>query len=346
MDKALIVIFGLIVVGVGYLALRIAPDNTSQPARPIKIATGTWEPFVGPNLEGGGPLGRIVAETMQRMGYEPQLSFSSWDLTLNQARRAEVFGAFPFIRSAERDALYAFSDSILTFEYVLFFHKAHIPHPDSIRSAADLADYRVGIVKGYDVWPALAAAVAEFDTLETSVAAFRALARGEIDFLPEGRLPGLALLEGPEVRADANAFGFLDATHHSAFGATEGLHLLMPKSREARNFLSAFNTALAEVKKTALYRAAEAQLRGTAPSMEVVELRPVTGEAYPTVVADGSAGASFAVPLGTRAVVLAWPPDFTPQGDAPPGRCKVKLLNGPQRGRVVLVDVRAVTLTH
>lgn len=346
MNRGLLVIIGLILVGMGYLAVRVAPDSTPQPARPIKLATGTWEPFVGPSLEGGGPIGQVVAETVQRMGYEPQLSFSSWALTLDRTRRAEVFGAFPFIRSAERDSLYAFSDSILTFEYVLFYHKPRLPNPDAIRSAEDLAAYRMGKVAGYDVWPALDAAVSHFETFETSTAAFRALARGDIDFLPEGRISGLALVRGPDIRVDANEFGFLDATDHPLFGATEGLHFLMPRSREARNFLNGFNAALAAVKETALYREAEAHLREAVPPMEVVELRPIPGEAYPTVTPAEGEAAPFAVPLGTRAMVLAWPPAFTPQGTAPPGRCTVKLLNGPQRGRVVLVDVRAVALTR
>jgi len=346
MNRGLVIIIGLILVGMGYLAVRGAPNSTPRPARPIKLATGTWEPFVGPNLEGGGPIGQVVAETIQRMGYEPELSFSSWDLTLDRTRRAEVLGAFPFIRSAERDARYVFSDSILAFEYVLFYHKPRLPNPDAIRSVEDLAEYRVGKVVGYDVWPALEAAVPAFITLETSTAAFRALARGDIDFLPEGRIPGLATIRGPDLRADASEFGFLDATDHPMFGATEGLHFLMPRSREARTFLNGFNAALAEVKETALYREAEAQLRGAAPPMEVVELRPIPGAAYPTVVPAEGEATPFAVPLGTRAMVLAWPPRFTPQGTAPPGRCTVKLLNGPQRGRVVLVDVRAVTLTR
>lgn len=349
MNRGLVVIVGLILVGMGYLAVRVAPDQGGHPARPVRMATGTWEPFVGPGLEGGGPVGQIVTETMQRMGYAPELSFSSWDLTLDRTRRAEVFGAFPLIRSATRDSLYAISDPILTFEYVLFYHKPRIANPDAIRTAADLTGYRVGKVAGYDVWPALEAAVSTFDTLETSTAAFQALARGDIDFLPEGRIPGLAIARGPDVEVDANEFGFLDATDHSLFGATEGLHLMMPPSREARAFLRAFNATLVEVKETTLYREAEAQLRSARPPMDPVELRPIPGEAYVRVIADGAEATPFVVPLGTRAVVLAWPPAFTGQErtseDEPP-RCKVKLLNGPQRGRVVFVDARTVTLTR
>jgi len=346
MNKGLIAAIALIIAGTAYLAVRVVPDTPSRPARPIKIATGTWEPFVGPTLEGGGPVGMIVAETMQRMGYAPQLSFSSWDLTLEQTGRAEVFGAFPFIRSADRASRYAFSDSILTFEYVLFYHKPHLPTPDTLRAAADLATYRVGLVAGYDVWPALASAVAAFDTFKTSTAAFRALARGDIDFLPEGLLPGLAIIRGPDIHVDATEFGYLDRTAHPWSSATEGLHLVMPRSSEARTFLDAFDATLKAVKQSPLYSEAIGGLRGTEPPMEVVALRPVSGEAYPSVVAASGEAASFAVPPGTRALVLAWPPAFRPRGSAPPGRCKVKLLNGPQRGRVVFVDVRAVTLTR
>jgi polar amino acid transport system substrate-binding protein len=349
MKKLLPIFLLVLILSAGYLAIRMVPANNPRPARPIKLATGTWEPFIGPNLEENGPIASIVSETLQRMGYEPELSFSSWSLTLDQTRRAEVIGAFPFISSRGRRELYDFSDPIVEFEYVLFFNTSRIQNPEDIRTAEDFArsNYRFGKVAGYEVWPELASAVTEFREYDTSLDAFRALARGEIDFLPEGRLPGLAIIQGPDILADANQFGILGAPDNSLLWATEEVYFLMPKSNESQKFLNAFNVALAQVKETPLYREVQAQVAGTSSQAELVELRPIPGETYITVIAASDETTQFHVPLGTRAIVIEWPESYSGQGEMQSGQpiyCKVKLLNGPQQGRVVLVDSSAISL--
>ncbi|MDX1532501.1 MAG: transporter substrate-binding domain-containing protein [Rhodothermales bacterium] len=349
MRKLVPLIVGVAVLAVGYLFVRMAPESSARPVRPIKLATGSWSPFVGPELDQDGPLARIVTEAIQRMGYEPELSFSSWDLTLGKVRRGEVMGAFPFIYSADRAEAFAFSDTLLTFEYVLFYNRARVPDPAALRPVDfEAGDYRFGKVEGYEAWPALEEAVPAFALYPTSTEAFRDLAKGEIDFLPEGRLPGLDVLHGPDVAADVEAVGYLDAADNPLFGAREGLHLILPKTRAARAFLDGFDAALAELDGSVLYREAVAEIRGEAVPADLVALQPVAGAAYTRVFRErGDPATSFFVPAGTRAAVLAWPASFSEAGGAAATEepwCRVKLLNGPERGRVVFVDPRSVVL--
>lgn len=366
------IVVGAILVGIGYLIFRLAIAPTHHTARPIKLAALTWEPYVDPHLEGGGPIGRIVTETLRRMNYEPQLVFLSSALAQEQTLNGQAFGTFPWIETEARKSRYRISDSILDWEYVLFFHKGHTPRDsiENIKKRADLANYRLGIVKGYEMWDSLTLDDSFFKDVDssffTSTEAFRALLAGSVDFVPEGRIAGLTIIQGPDFRGDANKFGILDSRDNPSFGSTVGAHLLVPKSRE--NIMADFDSLLAVVKETSLYRDAEEQIRCALFPVEEVELQS-TSEGSVNVVEAGDEAVQFAVPIGTRAVVLAWPSSFMPQSEDPadePSRCeakslngsqdeaptdeppryKVKLLNGPHRGRVVYVDARSVTLTR
>ncbi len=350
MNRILVLILGSILVGMAYLTVRLVSEPAVQPARPLKLATGTWDPFVGPHLEDGGPVAQIVTETIRRMGYEPELHFSSWDVAQHQVRRGDAFGSFPFIRTGDRDSLYEVSDSILTFDYVLFYNRDQLNRETIFREG--LRPYRLGIVRGYELWPALTPALSHFagvDTFETSADAFRDLARGNgIDLLPEGDIAGRVLLDQPELRVDSEAFDYLDAADSSIFGAVEGLHLLLQKDRTGDRFLEAFNRSLTQVKKTSVYRRALSQIRA-ARAPDVVELRPLSGRRYPLVTSTRRDSASFSVPLGTRALVIEWPAELSSMTgpasvDPSASLCTVKLINGPHRGRVVRVDAQAVSL--
>jgi polar amino acid transport system substrate-binding protein len=353
MRKLIPITFAVFIIASGYLALRLVPSTNPRPPRPVKLASSEWEPFIGPDLENNGPMAIIVSETVQRMGYEPEISFASWELIQEQTSRAEVLGAFPLILSSERIEKYSPSDPILEFEYVLFYNRQVIKNPDEIKSVVDIAgrNYRFGKVKGYDVWPELADVVQEFDEeYTTSADAFQALAAGEIDFLPEGRLAGLFLLQGSDILVDANLFGILETPDNSGLSAREGLHFLMPNTVESERFLEAFNTALAQVKETPIYDEALSQIETSLLQESVVELQPISGEMTITVVDSVDESISFHVPLGTQAVVIEWNETMLGETSAStpmqPLYSTVKLLNGPQQGRVVFVDIRAIKLMH
>ena len=344
----------LSVVSMAYVVMRIWPES-ARPARPIKLSTGAWEPFIGPDLAGHGPIARVVTETIRLMGWEPELSFSSWALVLERMDRGEVSGGFPFIPTSSRAAEYQFSAAICDFQYVLFYNESKVPGqgrggPGSIENlnTEHLERYKFGKVEGYEVWKELAEATArlEFEEYGTSVEAFRALARGEIDFLPESRVHGFAVLRALDVPGAERNIAYLGAKDGEVFGNTETLHLLM--RNPPPGFLEAFDETLRGVKKTARYKLALEEIEAietkTARS-SIVRLQPVPGQDFVRVSDTGDGG--FIVPAGTRAAVLEWPAAFAPGAGEPDSspRCVVELLNGPQRGRVVRVDARAVVLT-
>jgi ABC-type amino acid transport substrate-binding protein len=281
------------------------------------------------------------------MGYRPEVTFTSWDVILDQTSRVEVLGAFPFIASEERRERYELSDPILEFDYVLFYYRPHVMQPETLQTAEDFraAGYRFGKVEGYDVWSELEAAEFEFREYPTREAAFRALVYGEIDFLPEGLQVGTVITRGSDVIADAEFFGYLDARENALLGATEELHLLLPKTDSARRLLDRFNAELQQVKETAVYSEALLEINLVGQEPDEVILQPVPGEAFITV--EASDDQNYLVPAGSRGIVIAWSTAFdTPfTGSVDDMQLvTIKLLNGPLTGRVVQVDARAVQL--
>lgn len=341
---------GIVVAVVVALAVFVVGRLSSSPTqlpRPVVVASGAWAPFVGPELDDGGPLARIVTEALQRGGFNPQVTFSSWSLALERTRRGQVLGTFPFIDSQERREAFLLSEPLFEFQYVLFYSRETFPEPPTIQSDEDLRSLRVGITSGYDVWAELDRAVGDFVEYATADEAFAALASGEIDVLPEGLLPGRALIEASTTLGDARSFGVVEQGTNPLLGATEELFFMMPRTAEAADLMPRFDSALAEVRATELYADAVAALGGTG-GRDIVELVPAEQDQLVELVDDpGRPGERLVAPRGTTALVMEWPDSFVvgaARAPAQPVHVRVKILDGPARGRVLYVDARDLRL--
>lgn len=343
-----LVIF-LFLVGVGWMIMWSTPMNNPNPAKPIRLSTGNWEPFIGKGLPGHGPVGQLVTEIFRRMGYEPEYTFSSWDMLLDETKEAHILGAFPFILTKDRSRDYEASRPLLTFRYVLFHRADEFTRKElvALRFSEFGNGLRFGKVSGYEVWPELAAVVDTFYSFPSSMEAFNALAEGKIDILPEGLLTGQYLLRGAELAVGIDDIVFIDPEVHSGFLSDETLHLLMPKGKDSQRFLAAFNEHLQEFKETWLYQDLLNQLNRSVENVSYIILRQADPElaGIPcTIPAKKNARLSLA--YGTHGIVLDWPdafesPDATTNDN---DICMIKVLDGPQQGRIVMVDVRYVEI--
>lgn len=280
---------------------------------------------------------------LQSQGYQPEVSFTTWPLALEATRRGETFGAFPFASSAERQQDYYLSDPLIDFDYVLFYDKAR--KPAAVDTPEDLRRLRIGRIAGYDYWPELEDAVEEFVPFNSSLEAFQALARGEIDLLPESRMSGQAVLADRRFEHDSGRFDFLDYRGKPLLGSVGGMHFLFPKKRDSEKLLAGFNRALAEYKKTDEYAALTAGLADSSAHDEV-SLQPY-GDHGLVPLTDRAAKITLVTPPGTRAMVLDWPRTFVDGSPKPPEKSimvPVKVLDGPAAGRVLDVDARAIRL--
>lgn len=325
--SALIVAFGL----------RASPVS---PSRPVPISSGSWAPFVGPDLPEGGPVTKLVVETLRRAGYAPEVSYTSWSLAEDRVTSGASLGVFPLVGSESRRSELLLSDPLVDFEYVLFYNRrAGQPR---VSTAADLGGLRVGGIAGYDYWDELESAVGGFVEFESTLDGFRALAAGEVDVLAEGLLSGRAVLTGPDFAGDAGDFDHVRGDNPLAH-SVQGLYFMMADTAAAAAVMERFNRELARMRQSEEYQRIVADLEPS--TAQEVALTP-TGPSGLVELLDAAGRPVLLAPRGTRARVLAWPEQFTGTGGGRPQRVlvQVKVENGPARGRVLFVDARAVEL--
>ncbi|HEY0698658.1 MAG TPA: transporter substrate-binding domain-containing protein, partial [Micromonospora sp.] len=281
-----------------------------------------------------------VVEVLKRAGYTPEVSYTSWSLAEEQVVSGASVGVFPLVGSGSRRARLLLSDRLTDFEYVLFYDRRR--GEPRISSAGDLAALRVGGIAGYDYWPELESAVGDLVEFDTTLDGFRALAAGQVDVLAEGLLSGQAVLADPAFTGDAGDFGHLSGDG-PLVRSVEGLYFMMADTAEAATVMRRFNDVLARMRQSREYERIIGQV-DPALSHEVI-LTPA-GETGLVELLDSGGKPVLLAPQGTRARVLAWPTEFVAPPGPRPGRIlvRVKVVNGPARGRVLYVDARAVQL--
>ncbi|WP_426246367.1 substrate-binding periplasmic protein [Nocardioides sp. LHG3406-4] len=335
------VLLVLVAVVVTVVATRLSA-GPARPAKPVLVASGDWEPFVGPDLPDGGPVTRLVTEVLQRMGYAPEIGFTSWPLALQRTADTVVLGTFPFVGSDERREDFLLSAPLLDVDYVLFVRTGE--RASEIDEPEDLRALDVAHVAGYDYWTELEAAVPQFVEYASKEAAFAALAAGDVDVVPEGLLSGNAVLASGDFVGDSNEIESLNVGDNPLRGSTESLHLMLAPTDENRRLLAEFDRLLAEVRDSEFYDGVVQQVEGETADEEVI-LQPWRPGGH-VVLRDG-AGRYVVTTTGTRARVLAWPAAFTEGAPRPPReviRIQVKVLSGPLTGRILAVDARSLQL--
>jgi polar amino acid transport system substrate-binding protein len=332
----------LLVLLVTVVLVFLVSRLTASPARPLKpifVVSGDWQPFVGEDLPGGGPVARLVTEVLQRQGYAPGVAFTTWPLAQQRTDDRSVIGGFPFVGSEARRAEYLLSDPLVEFEYVLFVRRGQ-----QLTGADDLRALDVAHIDGYDYWPELEETVTDFVEYPSKEAAFAALASGEVDVVPEGRDSGAAVLSSRSFSGDSSAIVAVEPGDDPLLGSTETMHFMLARTEDNRRFLDEFNRMLAEVKRTDVYDDVMTSLEAGSGADELT-LQPV-GATGLVVLTDRS-GRLLITPAGTRVRVVTWPAAFTQGLDrlpTRPVRVVVKVLDGPARGRVMTVDARALVL--
>jgi polar amino acid transport system substrate-binding protein len=319
----------------GILAIFFAfRGDTAPQVRPVVVLSGDWAPYTGSELADGGPVARMMTDVLEAAGFEAQLHFTTWDAVDQRVSSGSAFGGFPLVFSEARNATLLYSDSLMSFDYVLFA-RAGEPQPSS---ADELVGLRVGGIEGYDYWPELNTAANEIIRFPTTEDGLRALASGEISLLAEGVVPGRAALASPDFDVDAAALVPL-ASDAPWARSTQGLHFVMPRRAESEKAMKVINEAIAEVKKSDDYAALLSSFE-TSTTDEVSLGTP--GSMVQLLGVDGSV-TGFS-PAGVQGSVLAWPVglDGADAETSAAALVQLKLQSGPFAGRIVWVPLRDV----
>lgn len=112
----------------------------------IYVSSGEWIPLTGKQLKHGGFCSHVVSEAFKLSGYETKINYYPWKRVLLRLKEGKEQVSPCWIKTAEREKDYVFSDSIMVQKKV-FFHRRDLDFDWS--SMNDLFNYRIGKVNGY-----------------------------------------------------------------------------------------------------------------------------------------------------------------------------------------------------
>jgi len=119
----------------------------------VELVTGDFAPYTGSALEKGGPVTRIVVAALENAGLRATILFRPWARGYRMVSEGSVAGAFPYIRTEQRESEVLFSDAIYTArEVVVATAEGPVEFTGEV---ASLAGLRYCLPLGYAVQPDL-----------------------------------------------------------------------------------------------------------------------------------------------------------------------------------------------
>ncbi len=211
----------------------------------LHITNGEWAPYMGARLPHFGVASRIVSAAFALQGSTVVYGFFPWQRALMLANTPEWQGGALWLRNAERERDFYYSDPVIDSDYTLFYLK---DKPLAWQSVADLRPYRIGITNGYYYGPefmaALDAGQLKVQSVPTDLQNLRKLLAGRIDVVPLDRVVGLTLTQQAFSAQEAARIRVDDKVLYS-----QPLYLIAPKSQPgSRAMLDEFNLGLHKLK--------------------------------------------------------------------------------------------------
>lgn len=300
----------------------------------INLASGEWYPYSSYHDDGSGIVSMIVCEAIKEVGDDCNLSFvgfkNAYIETLNQTFDA----TFPYFIDSLRKNEMLYSEPLFTVKNVLFYNK------NSLADATHLYSKNIGVVEGYAYKNI---DVSKFDKktiFQSELVAFESLLLGKIDLLPSSLLVGVHILKKYFNDFHTN----VDFFTNNNFISYDTLHLITNKKN--LDFIVRFNKGLSLLKKSEKYQEILIKNQNILSTelSNVVRLTNNT-ETFPMVVATTAMKSKhkIIIPRGTKAIVLEWSPHFLNEGDIKVydemfKKTKVKIANGPLKGKIVFVE--------
>ncbi|MGB4073212.1 substrate-binding periplasmic protein [Pseudomonas sp.] len=207
----------------------------------VRIGTGDWVPYVDQQRADGGALSRLVKSIFNAAGYQVEFVYYPWDRNLLMLEQGSLDAVMPYTCTTARQRVGVCSEPVVKGEIVLFQRSDQKLDWARIE---DLKSFSIATTLGYSYGP-------EFDAAQQSGVlsvqksgkedtGFRLLELGRVDFHPQDRAVGYAMLRrtfSPEARAVI--------THHPRVLNTEPLHLLFRKDdARATQLRAVFNAGL------------------------------------------------------------------------------------------------------
>lgn len=104
------------------------------------------EPFGGKNLKHFGPTVRTIKEALEMNGYQVKIEWFPWKRGVVSLDQGDIDMMATILRTPEREAIYNYSEEVLTYNRV-FFHFKETPF--KWEQLEDLKGLTIGCITGY-----------------------------------------------------------------------------------------------------------------------------------------------------------------------------------------------------
>jgi polar amino acid transport system substrate-binding protein len=214
----------------------------SAHAQPVvRVGTGDWVPYVDQQREDGGALPRLVRDIFKAAGYQVEFVYYPWDRNLLMLEQGGLDAVMPYICSKSRQRFSECSDAVVAGDVVLFQRR-----DQSLvwTRFDDLKAFRIATTLGYSYGSEFDAAL-EAGQLQVQQhgkedTGFRLLSLGRVDFHPQDRAVGYAMLRRLFSEQERALI-----THNPRILHAEPLHLLFRKGdAKADQLRKVFNAGL------------------------------------------------------------------------------------------------------
>lgn len=210
----------------------------------IKISTLLWEPYVGPDLPGGGIVTEITQRALDLAGYDSTVDYLPWQQAQEDALDGKYDAILPAYYSEERAQLYWISEPVLASPVVLCARTGTVT---SFWLLSDLTPYRIGVARGY-------VNATEFDQAdylnkivgETDFDNMKDLKCGKLDFVCIDKMVCTHMIKSnSDVLGSMNDYVFLTPRLEM-----RDIYVMFPRmTEESQPRMKAFNRALQKMRK-------------------------------------------------------------------------------------------------
>ncbi|MEM6639829.1 MAG: transporter substrate-binding domain-containing protein [Pseudomonadota bacterium] len=289
-------------------ALALCLCEAASAREQLSVHTGHWPPFVGHDNTEPGIAADVVRQVLLNMDVEMVLVREGFAFGFFAVGKADAAAAFPYFSTPSRREQVLFSAPLFTVRNTVYYN---LQFNDFSNASADPAELRVGRVTGYSygeqideaLSPCPATDLKRCPVFASEADAVRALLSDQIDLLPMTDTVAARILDDRFM----DEAQLLREVSDTRFSGRSTLHLIAPRSDEGRAFIRSFNASHAELLEAGVIASAAAdpaphRRRGTS----VVRISAAEGFPIVVGVAADDDGTFYAVPEGTRALVLEW----------------------------------------
>lgn len=207
----------------------------------LKLTTGDNAPYTGASLPNGGPLTDIVRRAFAESGYDVEIAFLPWKRGYVATLNGEYVGTFPYVRNAEREKDFLFSEPFYVVTRNLYYLAKSDINPTALSS---LKGKKLCVPLGFAVAQELVDMVEKREVSTQSplglAQCVEMLARGRVDAFTAAGDAGAEAIATATVKEDIL---------NKIIGKSEYYLLVPKKTPHASDLIDAFNRGLVVLKK-------------------------------------------------------------------------------------------------